>query len=133
MEILDLIKEITTMMDLEMNETIFVSKRIFKALNKLHIIYNQLTQKLIKLTSTLEKAQKNQLEYIKTKCEFDLSNKEEVSIYTKGNKVINELNKRIRLCEHDIKIVENTIKMVMKMDNVIRNINDYERFKNGVR
>lgn len=133
MEILDLIKDITLMMDLEMNDINIVSKRIFKAFNKLQIIYKQLSQKLIKLTSTLEKAQKNQLEFIKTSCEFDLSNKEEVSIYTKGNKVINELNKRIRLCEHDIKMVENTMKMVMNTNNTIRNIIEYDKFINGAR
>lgn len=133
MDILKLIEDITLMLNLDENDIITVSKRTFKAFNKLQILYKQLSQKLIKLTSALEKAQKRQLEFIKTNCEFDLSNKEEVSIYFKGDKIINELNKRIRSCEHDIKMVENTMKMIMKTNSIVRNIIDYDMFIKGAR
>ena len=80
----------------------------------------------------MERLERKQLDTLKHDVEYELNNKSEYDIYMKGDKVISQLRKKIRLLELEVDKIEKTIKMVMNMNNTIRNYIEWQKFQEGL-
>ena len=124
--------KIDKLLDLNVKDPDMVSSNIFKCYNLLQLKHTELSQQLIEYTYKMERLERKQLDTLKHDVEYELNNKSEYDIYMKGDKVISQLRKKIRLLELEVDKIEKTIKMVMNMNNTIRNYIEWQKFQEGL-
>jgi hypothetical protein len=126
------LSEVDGMMDLNIHDPDFVSHNIPKAFFMLQKEYDFATTRMIKFQAKLELTEKEYLHHLKTKADLMLANKDEYNTYIAGHETINKLNMAIRLCERDLKSIENRIKIVMNLNFTVKNLIDWKNFKGGI-